>query len=183
MLQRWLCFWIGYPISTEELWSSVRVTIRFLITSLTKDLLLRLLSLAGQPALGSLDGSKRLPFKNDGGQCVLGDLQCRRHFLVPFLRSVPRHNPVSKLYGQYLRPHGLVFALTSTVNSGTLYRQVCAFPNHIQSIKCITGVDVETSRCRNISRMINGNRMHLSSISSLIEKGLNTCVNKVFLSF
>uniref|UniRef100_A0A4W5PKW2 Uncharacterized protein n=1 Tax=Hucho hucho TaxID=62062 RepID=A0A4W5PKW2_9TELE len=29
--------------------------------------------------------------------------------LVPFPRSVPRHNPVSELYGQCLRPHGLVF--------------------------------------------------------------------------
>ena len=37
------------------------------------------------------------------------------------------------------------------------------------------------SSCRNISRMINGNRMRLSSISSLIAKGLN--VNKVFLFF
>jgi hypothetical protein len=26
------------------------------------------------------------------------------------------------------------FALTCTVNCGTLYRQVCAFPNHVQSI-------------------------------------------------
>ena len=42
----------GYPISTEELWSSVRVTIRLLVTSLIKAILLRLLSLAGQPALG-----------------------------------------------------------------------------------------------------------------------------------
>ena len=42
----------GSPISTEELWISVRVTIRFLVTSLTKALLPRLLSLAGQPALG-----------------------------------------------------------------------------------------------------------------------------------
>ena len=40
------------PISTEELWSSVRVTIGFLVTSLTKALLPRLLSLAGRPALG-----------------------------------------------------------------------------------------------------------------------------------
>ena len=40
------------PISTEELYSSVRVTIRFLVTSLTKALLPRLLSLAGRPALG-----------------------------------------------------------------------------------------------------------------------------------
>uniref|UniRef100_A0A8C7TMY4 TRASH domain-containing protein n=1 Tax=Oncorhynchus mykiss TaxID=8022 RepID=A0A8C7TMY4_ONCMY len=38
------------------------------------------------PALGSV---LVLPFKNDGGHCVLGDLQCGRCFLVPFLRSVP----------------------------------------------------------------------------------------------
>ena len=36
------------PISTEELWSSVRVTIGYLVTSLTKALLPRLLSLAGR---------------------------------------------------------------------------------------------------------------------------------------
>ena len=30
---------------------------------------------------------------------------------------------------------------------------------------------------------INGNRMHLSSISRLLAKGLNTYVNKVFLFF
>ena len=42
----------SFLISTEELWSSVRLTIRFLVTSLTKALLPRLLSLAGQPALG-----------------------------------------------------------------------------------------------------------------------------------
>ena len=40
------------PISTEELWSSVRVTIQLLVTSLTKALLLRLLSLAERSALG-----------------------------------------------------------------------------------------------------------------------------------
>ena len=42
----------------------------------------------------SLGGSKLLPFKIDGGPCVLGDLQCCRMFLVPFPRSVPQHNPV-----------------------------------------------------------------------------------------
>ena len=73
----------------------------------------------------SLGGSKRLPFKNDGGHCVLGDLKCCRHCLVSFPRSVPRHKPVSKLYGQFLRPHGLVFALTCTVNCGILYIDRC----------------------------------------------------------
>jgi hypothetical protein len=38
---------------------------------------------------------------------------------------VPRHNPVSELYRQFFRPHGLVFTLTCTVNCGTLYRQMC----------------------------------------------------------
>ena len=42
----------GSPISTEELWSSVRVTIGFLVTSLTKALLPQLLSLTVRPALG-----------------------------------------------------------------------------------------------------------------------------------
>ena len=42
----------GSPISTEELWSFVRVTIGFLVTSLTKALLPRLLSLARRTALG-----------------------------------------------------------------------------------------------------------------------------------
>ena len=107
------------------------------------------------------------------------DLQCCINVLVPFPRSVPRHNPVSDLYGQFLQPHGFVFALTCTVNCGTLYRQVCAFPNHVQSIEFTTGG--LQSCCRNISRMINGNRMHQSSISSLLAKGLNTYVNKVFL--
>jgi hypothetical protein len=58
----------------------------------------------------------------------------------------------------------------STVNCGTLYRQVCAFPNHVQSIEFTIG--------RNISRMINGNKMHLSSMSSLTAKGLNTYSGK-----
>jgi hypothetical protein len=42
----------GSRIYTEELWSSVRVTIEFLVTFLTKALLPRLLSLATRPALG-----------------------------------------------------------------------------------------------------------------------------------
>ncbi|KAK6320820.1 hypothetical protein J4Q44_G00077960 [Coregonus suidteri] len=44
-------------------------------------------------------------------------------------------------------------------------------------------LNLPQSSCRNVSRMINGNRMHLSSISSLIAKGLNSYVNKVFLFF
>jgi hypothetical protein len=52
---------------------------------------------------------------------------------------------------------------------------VCGFPNHVQLIEFTTG-GLQSS-CRN---MINGNRMHLSSIWSLTAKGLNTYVNKKF---
>lgn len=74
----------------------------------------------------SVGGSKLLPFKNDGGHCVLGDLQCCRNGLIPF----------------------------ST--------------DPVQSITLTTG-GLQSS-CRNISRVINGNRMHLSSISSIINE-------------
>ena len=46
----------------------------------------------------SLVGCKLFPFKNNGGHCNLGDLQCCRILLVHFPRSVPWHNPVSELY-------------------------------------------------------------------------------------
>ena len=105
---------------------------------------------------------------------VFFDLQYYRNVLVPFPRSVPQHNPVSELYGQFLQLYGLVFALTCTVNCGTLYRQVYFFEFTTGGLQL---------RCRNISRMINGNRMHLSSILSLIAKGLNTYVIKLFFFF
>jgi hypothetical protein len=66
----------GSPVSTKELWSSVIVTIRFLVISLTKALLPRLLSLTTMPALGRvLVFTNFFHFKNDGGNCVFGDLQ------------------------------------------------------------------------------------------------------------
>jgi hypothetical protein len=62
-------------VSAEELWSSFRVIIGFLVTSLTKALLLRFFQ-SGQAASSwkSLGGSKLLPVKNDGGHSVLWDL-------------------------------------------------------------------------------------------------------------
>jgi hypothetical protein len=72
----------------------------------------------------------------------------------------------------------LLWHALSTV--GPLYRQACAFLDHVQSIKFTTG---GLPSCRNISMMINGNRMHQSSISSLIAKNLNTYLNKVFQLF
>ena len=54
----WSAAWMvdllkGSPISTRVRWSSVRETLGFLLTSLAKAHLPRLLSLAGRPGLGS----------------------------------------------------------------------------------------------------------------------------------
>jgi hypothetical protein len=118
----------GSPISIKELWSSVTVTIGFLVASPTNAFLPQLLRI-GRAAcsMKSLGGSKLLPFKNDGGHCVLWDLQCYRNVLVSLPRSVRRHNHVSELCGQCFRPHGLDFALTCTVNCGT---SVCLFKSY-----------------------------------------------------
>jgi hypothetical protein len=89
------------------------------------------------------------------------------------LRSVPRHLsclravrtiPLTSLLGFCSDMHCQLWDLKYC-------RQVCAFPNHVQSIEFTTGGP--QSSCTN--------RMHLSSISSLIAKGLTTYVNKVFL--
>ena len=73
----------GSPISTEELWSSFSVTIRFLLTALTKDL--HPIAQFGKEARSrkSLGDSKLLPFKNVGGHCFLGDLNAADIFYYP----------------------------------------------------------------------------------------------------
>ena len=53
VLQRWLSFWKVLP-SPQRNSGALSVNIRFLVTSLTKTLLPRFLSLAGQPALGTV---------------------------------------------------------------------------------------------------------------------------------
>jgi hypothetical protein len=116
------------------------VTIKFLVTSLTTALLPQLLSLAGWPALGRvLGGSKLLSFKN-------GDFSWGAAIL-------------SELYGQFLRPHGLVFALTYCQLGP--YRQVCL------SKSCPINwiYHMWASSCRNTSKI----RMHQLS---LIVKGM-----------
>ena len=163
---RWLSFWKVLPSPQRY---SVRVSIGFLVTSQRPS---PPIAEFGRVASSSksLGGSKLLSFKKDGGICVLRDLQCNRNILVRFPRSVPQHKPVFELYRQFLQPHGLVFALICTINCETLYRQECAFPYQVQSIEFTTG-GLQSS-CRNNSRMISGNRMHLSSILSLFSMRL-----------
>ena len=143
------------PISTEELWSSVRVTIRFSVTSLNKALLPRLFSLAGRPALGRV-----LVVPNFFNLRMMEAIVFLGTFIAAEICWYPspdlRLDTILSLHytDNSFRPQGLVFALTCNVNCGTLHRQVCDFPNHIQSIEFTTG-GLQSS-CRNISRMING---------------------------
>ena len=91
----------GSRISTEERWSSDRVTI--LVTSLNKALLPRWLSFAGCPALGRvLLVLNFFHLRMMEATVFLWTFNAEDIFLVPFPRSVPRHNPVSELYGQFL---------------------------------------------------------------------------------
>lgn len=94
--------------------------------------------------------------------CALKHHQCWGNFLVSLNRSVPWHNSVSQVFGQFSRPHG---SLTYAINCETLFRQVCAFPNYVQWIQLSTVVEA--------SRTINRSKMHQSSIVTVITKGLN----------
>jgi hypothetical protein len=160
----------GSPISTEELSSSFRVTIGFLVTSPTKALLPRLLSLAGRPALGRvLVVLKFFHLRMMEATVFFGTFNAAEIFWYPspdlcldtFLSQSSTDNSFD-----------IMAMFLCTVYCGTIYRQVFAVTNHVQSTEFTTG-GVQTI-CINISRMINGNKLHLSSISSHIAKGLNT---------
>ena len=101
---------------------------------------------------------------------LLENFQHSRNYFIPFPRSMPPHNSISEFYGQFLGLHGRVSAPIYTVNCGTLYRKVYFSLNHVQSIELATG-GLQSS-CRDISRMIKWNWVHLSSIWSVIAKGL-----------
>jgi hypothetical protein len=80
----------------------------------------RLLSLAGRPA-----PERVLVVLISGGHCILGDLQCCRNVLIPFPRSVPRHNPVSEFYGQFLLTSWLGFLLWHSLSTVGPYIDRC----------------------------------------------------------
>jgi hypothetical protein len=94
----------------------------------------------------SVGGSKLLPFKNDRGHCVLGDLSMLQTFFgtLPKICSDTILSQSSTDNSFDLMAWN--FALTCTVN---VYRQVCAFPNHVQSIELPqvdSNQDVKTSQ-------------------------------------
>ena len=74
----------GSPLSTEELWISVRVTIGFLVISLTQAVLPRLLSLAGRPALGRvLVVTNFFHLRMMEATVFLGTFNAAEHFWYP----------------------------------------------------------------------------------------------------
>ena len=152
----------GSPISTEELWSSVSDH-RVLGHLPDQGPSPQLLRLAWLPALGRV-----LVVPNLFHLWMMEDTV----FLGTFHAARCCTLTQSCLWAlqKIILTPWLVFFLICTVNCGTVYRQVC--PSKSYPINWIY------HRWRNISRMINGNRMHPSSISSLIAKGLNTYVNK-----
>ena len=99
--QRWLSFWKVLPSPQRSSVSDLRV-----LGHLPDQGSSPPITQFGRAAssMKSVGGSRLLPFKNDGGHCVPGDLQ--------FPRAVPLHNLVSEFLGQFLQPHGLVFDLT-----------------------------------------------------------------------
>ncbi len=77
---------------------------------------------------------KRLPFKDYGGHCALRNLKCSRIFfcnlgqicaLPQFCLWALQAVPLTSWFS---------FALTCTVSCKVLYRQVCGFPNQVQSV-------------------------------------------------
>ena len=140
--------------------SSARVTNGFLVTSLTKAFSPDC-CLARRPALGrALVVPNFFHLWIMEATVLLGTFNAAE-FFVAFPRSVPR--PQSCLWALQAVPSTSWLGFCSDMHCqlwDLIYRQMCAFPNHVQSIEFTTGG--LQSRCRNISKMIKRNGRHLS---------------------
>lgn len=139
-----------------------------LVTCLTKALHPWLLSLAGQPDLGRLLVVPNLfHLRMLEAAVLLGTFSAAEMFLYssPVLSW---HNPVSQVYRQFPGPHVSVFTLTCTVNCGTLYRLVWAFPDYVQWIQLST-VGPRSMVLEMLVQLV-WSRMHQSSIASVITR-------------
>ena len=112
------------PISAEDFQHSV--------TSLTKSLFARLLSLAGQQTLDTVVPNF-FSYTIIEPTVLLGTLKALE--IVVYPRHYLCQNFMAEVYRKFLGLHDLVFVLTCSVNSGTLYAQVC-----VQSIKFATPI-------------------------------------------
>lgn len=153
----------GSPLSIDRRWSSVRFTIRFLVTSLVKALWPWTLRFARCPTLGRVLVVPNLPFMDNMRHCA----QLSQFLFVPFASSVPQSNPVLEVCRQVLGLHDLVCSLENTINY-EMSRKICALPIQVQSTDSATcGLQ---SSCRNILNRISSNRMHLVSVLSVMAK-------------
>lgn len=62
---------------------------------------------------------------------LLGTRKASQMIFIPSSRSMPPHSLMVKVYREFL-------VSESTVNCGTLHKQVCAFLNHVQSTESAT---------------------------------------------
>ena len=147
----------------------------FLVTSLAKALLRRFLSLASSKK--TLSDSKILPIRMMEATVFLGTFNATEMLWSPspdmYLDTILYRSSMHNSFDLM----ACFFALTCIVNCGTLYTQVWVsfqiMSNQLNLPQVGSNQVVETSR------MVNGNRMHRSSISNLIAMGLNIYVNKV----
>jgi hypothetical protein len=82
----------------------------------------------------SLGGSKLLPFNNDEGQWFTAAEMFWYLSLDLYLDSVLSRGYMDKSFDLMAW-----FLLLHALSNGTLYRQECTFPNHVQSIEFTTG--------------------------------------------
>ena len=124
----------GSRVTTEELWSCIRGTSGFLVTSLTKALLPRLLSLARRRNFFHLRLMEATVF--------LGTFSATKMFWYP--SPDWRLNTILSLSS-----HGLVFALTCTANCGTYIDRCVPFQimsNQFILPQVVSNKVVETSQ-------------------------------------
>lgn len=100
-----------FPISAEDSWSSVTVTVGYLLTSLTQ--------LLGQE---SRHGPRHLLFHNYWGTCAPVNTQSFKNSCIALFWSVLHQN---MLLWRSTESSGLFFMLTRSVNCGMLCIRVC----------------------------------------------------------
>lgn len=119
------------PLFTEQCWSSVRMTIGSLATSLTKEIPFTPIVQIGRAVCSwKSPGVSRLLFTDDGCYCSHLTFNATDIFLYPSPNLCLYTRSCLRGQRSFLGLHGSVYALTCTVNYGTLYKQVCACPNH-----------------------------------------------------
>ncbi len=129
-----VCPSVGFSHLHIWSWSSTRVTIRFLVTSITKSLLHQLLSLARRPALGRGPGCfKLLPLRIMEATCF-----CEPSMQQIFFLTLPQMCGLTQTCFWALQADsltsGLGFCSDMHYQLLDLFWEVCACPNHTHSM-------------------------------------------------